>query len=157
MNRLFIYQDNHEEVKATYTDDKLQHSFNLENERLSIYVSSGQDGVSFEITKTDLQEGIIGSYALKSLPNPDAGKAKTTYSYSSQEGSGSIYFSQANFIEGSVIVTDYNVKHSLISGKFEVKLKDVADPALTSPTPTPRRCDVIVTGEFKNARLTSNP
>ncbi len=157
MDRTFMYHDTHETKAVSYTSDDLQSGFLAENEKLTIYVGSGKDGISFEIAAADLVNGYLGTYTLKSLPNPENGKAKTTYSYSTSGASGSVMFSQANTMTGSVEITGYNEKHNIISGTFELTMENVPDPTATSPTSNPRRCDVTVTGSFENAKLTSNP
>ncbi|WP_242928187.1 hypothetical protein [Pontibacter vulgaris] len=156
MDRTFMYHDTHETKAASYASDDLQSGFLTGNEKLTIYVGSEKDGISFEIADADLISGYVGNYTLKSLPNPENGKAKITYSYSTSGTSGSVMFSQANTMIGSIEITDYNEKHNLISGAFELRMEDVPDPTATSPT-NPRRCDVTVTGTFENAKLTSNP
>ncbi|NDK54370.1 DUF6252 family protein [Pontibacter fetidus] len=152
MHRAFMYHDNHETKNATYTSANLQSAFLTENERLTIYVGGDKDDISFEIAEADLPSGYVGNYVLKSLPNPDNGKAKTSYSYATSPTSGSVFFSQANAMNGSVEITNYNEKHQLISGTFELTMENVPDPTATSPT-NPRSCDVTITGTFANAKL----
>lgn len=157
MARNFMYHDTHETVAANYKTEDLQTAFVTENEQLTIYLDSGTDGVSFEIEEEKLSSGYVGNYTLQTLPNPDAGDANATFIYKTSAGSGSAYFSKANFIYGIVKITTYDQKHQLISGTFQLKMDDVPDPTITLPTSNPRRCDVTVTGTFENAKLTINP
>ena len=157
LDRSFMYHDIHELKAASYTTDDLQTAFLIENESLTVYMDSGTDGVSFRISEAKLLSGYVGEYTLQTLPNPDNGDANTTYVYKNGATSGSVYFSQANYINGSIEITDYNEKYNLISGTFEMTMEDVPDPTLTTATPTPRRCDVTITGNFENARLITNP
>lgn len=157
LDRTFMYHDTHETKAATYETKDLQTAFVIENDQLTLFLDSGTDGVSFEIEEDKLTSGYVGEYSLKSLPNPDNGDANTTYFYKNSAPSGSAYFGQANFINGSVEITNYNEKHKLISGTFELTMQDVPDPTITYPTPNSRRCDVTVTGTFENAKLTTNP
>lgn len=156
MERTFMYHDNHETKQASYTTDDCQTGFVKDDGKLTVFIDAGADAISFQIDEEDLADGYIGNYTLMSLPNPDNGKAKTTYSYSITQTSGNAYFSQANYMGGSFKITDYNEKHNLISGTFELTMEDVPDPTLTSSTPAPRRCDVTVTGTFENAKLSTN-
>jgi hypothetical protein len=157
MERTFMYHDNHETKHASYLSKDIVSGFVKDDGKLTVYLSSDADGISFEIAEADLTDGYIGVYTLKSLPNTANGKASTTYSYSKSGTSGSAYFSEANTMNGAIEITNYNDKHNLISGSFELTMKDVSDPTLTAPTTNPRKCDVTVTGTFVNAKLTSNP
>lgn len=157
MERTFMYHDNHETKQASYLSKDIVSGFVKDDGKLTVYVSSGADGISFEIAEADLTNGYVGVYTLKSLPNPANGKANTTYSYSQSGTSGSAYFSQANTMSGAIEITNYNEKHNLISGTFELTMVDVADPTLTAPTTNPRKSDVTVNGTFENAKLTTNP
>lgn len=157
MERTFVYHDTHETKKANYTTADFNTGIKLENDQLTIYLAAEPDEVAFEVKKADLLNGYVGVYSLKTLPNPETGKANTTYIYDNNDGSGSAFFSQGNFIGGELKITEYNKQHNLISGTYNLTMQDVPDPMLKAPTSNPRRCDVTVTGTFKNGVLITNP
>ncbi|WP_162426302.1 hypothetical protein [Pontibacter pudoricolor] len=89
MQRTLMYHDTREMKKANYTTADFNSGISLENNKLTIFLAAEPDEIAFEIDETDLLNGYVGVYSLKSLPDPETGKAKTTYIYDNGDGSGS--------------------------------------------------------------------
>ncbi|MEJ8802403.1 hypothetical protein [Pontibacter sp. H249] len=132
---------------ASLDTDRLTLSF-------SIPAHVGPDAISFSINKQQVIAGYVGTYTLKSLPNPANGAANVQYTYKKDSNSATMYLSNSSTMEGHFTITAYNAKHKLISGSYEVKLKQAFDPKANQINQTDtRRCDITIQGEFTNVKI----
>ena len=131
-------------------------SLDIERLVVSFSVPShvGRDAIAFSISKPQITVGYVGTYALKSLPNPATGAADVRYSYRKDANSYSIYLSNSSTMEGHFTITAYDAKHKLISGSYEVKMKQAFDPKANQINQTDiRRCDITIQGNFTNVKI----
>ncbi|WP_018478033.1 hypothetical protein [Pontibacter roseus] len=158
LNRTFDFKNADEDEKATYTLGAFESHLVLENGKLELAFSpaapTGKDALVFKIKSTDIPSGYVGKYSVKSLPETEAGKAETTYYHYLGTGGGSALMSGGNTMAGEVEITAFDTQNQLASGKFEITMPDAYDPTRYNPNlDDARKCDITVTGFFKNLRL----
>ena len=129
----------------------------LDSERLlvgfSVPAHVGPDAIAFSIDKQQLAAGYQKVYSLKSLPS-GSGAVDVRYSYRKDASSYSIYLSNSSTMEGHFTITAYDAKHKLISGSYEVKMKQAFDPKASEVSlENTRRCDITIQGNFTNVKI----
>ncbi|MBC5991789.1 hypothetical protein [Pontibacter cellulosilyticus] len=131
----------------------------LDTERLvaSFIIPShiGRDAIAFSINKPQVAAGYVGTYALKSLPDPATGAVDVRYSYRKDGNTYSVYLSSSSTMEGHFTITAYDAKHKLISGNYEMKMRRAFDPKASEVSlENTRRCDITIQGTFTNVKIT---
>ncbi|MFD2516048.1 hypothetical protein ACFSRY_19400 [Pontibacter locisalis] len=161
MSRTFSYAYNEPQSAeiASYSTWSVETYSSLEEERLNITFSglpklADTDVIHFNISKLQLLGNYIGSYALKSLPNPAAGAAQVRYTYRRDGNSSSIIESTFSTMDGHFTISSYDAKNKLISGSYEIRIKEAVDPKRYDiAEPLIRRCDITLRGSFANVKV----
>jgi hypothetical protein len=161
MERKFNFEESTEEDKITYTLGLPEMKLLSDDEKLEIMFAparpAGKDAVVFRIKKSELANGYIGTYKIRSLSNGKSGHSDLTYYHYYNKTGSTALFSSGNRMEGNIEIKSYNASTGLASGSFVVNIKNVTDPASKEINPArPRKCDVVVTGEFSNLKLVNS-
>ncbi|UOQ78648.1 hypothetical protein MUN84_08970 [Hymenobacter sp. 5516J-16] len=143
----------------SYTQQTLSGAAVLEEKRfyLNFVAPEGVDRVNFEVPRTALSPGLTGTYPVLSRSN-SGGVVPALYVYYrvnvATSLSGSLYYSAQNQAQGQLTITAYDATRKLISGTYEMQLTNIHDP-LEGPLPssTALRCDVNLTGSFKDLKV----
>jgi hypothetical protein len=158
MERTFDYLDSSEEETVNYMMGTSEMQLTSDDEKLEIMFAPkrpvGNDIVVFKIKKSDLYNGYVGTYKIKSLSNGKSGKSELTYYHYHNNTSRSALFSTGNKMEGHIEIKSYNTTTGLATGSFVVNIKDVVDPiSFETNPPKPRKCDINIEGDFNNFKL----
>ncbi|MCR5888497.1 hypothetical protein LRS06_12110 [Hymenobacter sp. J193] len=144
----------------SYPSGYVQHQAILNDELLYVHFDAkeGRDAVNFTVERSQLNASIVGTYSLKSMPNPEAGAAEVRYVYYRENKPGnisaSIYDSNNSGMSGQLTVTAYDAKRHLLSGSYELRMKNISDPNDTSWDPTDKeRCDLTLWGSFTDLSI----
>ncbi len=123
---------------------------------LSVDAPKGQDYIGFTVPRSALSPDLLGSYSLLSLQAPGA-SVDTWYTYwtvrTSSVSAAHIYLSKNSNMQGRLLITAYDSQRRLLSGSFEMRMADLADPTEEIASSNPRRCTLDVTGTFTNLKL----
>lgn len=118
------------------------------------------DGVAFKIDKVYLQQGLERTYNLDAQTAPAVVSARYNYMFQKAEGGfwSSIHETTTGLkMEGTLTITDYNAERKLISGAYNMIIKDlVNDPTQISnsnPIDPINLNTVTVNGTFTNLKL----
>ncbi|WP_299708649.1 hypothetical protein [uncultured Pontibacter sp.] len=158
MERTFDYLGSEETDRMVYTLSLSEMQLLSDDDRLEVMFAPTKpvrkDAIVFNIRKTDLKNGYVGTYSLKSLSTNKSGKAELTYYHYHNKTSSNALFSVGNQMEGNFEIKTYNASTGLASGSYVVNIKNVTDPTAYETNPsTPRKCDIILRGEFNNLKL----
>lgn len=161
MERSFLYFESEEEDRAVYSLSQREMQLASDEEKLQIDFEpsrpTANDALVFTIKQSDLLQGFVGTYAIRSLSNNKKGRADITYYHYYNKTSKSALFSSGNRMEGQLEINTYNAATGLASGSFEVTISSVTDPASYESNPSkPRKCNIVLKGSFNNLKLTSN-
>lgn len=124
----------------------------------SVNNSTG-DALLLSISASNLEAGLVKTYTFdQATPS----SLQVRYVYSSRQSSGDIWSSITDsrlgvVFEGKLIITEYDSKRKLISGRFEIVAKNlINDPTVQSvgqPIDPINQCDLTVSGSFKYVKL----
>jgi hypothetical protein len=158
MERTFDYLESKEEDRVVYTLNLSEMQLLSDDGKLEVMFAptrpAKKDALVFNIKKTDLKNGYVGVYKIKSLSNNKSGQAELTYYHYHNKTSSNALFSVGNKMEGNFEIKTYNASTGLASGSYEVNIKNVTDPTAYETNPlTPRKCDIMLRGEFNNLKL----
>lgn len=118
------------------------------------------DGIAFKIDKAYLQQGIERAYNLDAQTAPAVASAR--YNYMVQKADGGFWSSihetsMGLKMEGNLTITDYNAERKLLSGSFNMVIKDlINDPTKISnsnPIDPINLNTVTIIGTFTNLKL----
>jgi hypothetical protein len=155
LERVLYYPASAISAGVSYAPADVNASGRLATELLLSFSSArGQDAITFTLPVARLTADLVGSYALQSQPTPAAGIAQVAYTLtltgSATSLSGRLYLSNANRLEGQVVLTAYDPHRRLLSGTYTVKLNDIDDPYSSTPS---QRCNLTLQGSFANLPL----
>lgn len=158
MEREFDFLESTETDKASYTLGLSEMQLLSDDDKLEIMFAPtrpvGKDAVVFKIKKSELANGYIGTYTIRSLSNGKAGNSDLTYYHYYNKTGSTALFSSGNSMEGNIEIKSFDSATGLASGSFVVNIKNVTDPASNEINPAkPRKCDIAVKGEFHNLKL----
>ncbi|GAB3826504.1 hypothetical protein [Hymenobacter jeollabukensis] len=160
MNRVFYYPSNATSAGISYAPADVKASGRLTADQLllSFEPEAGQDAVSFTLPIARLTAGLTGTYALQSLPTPASAIAQVAYTFTANRSAagsnGRLFLSNANYMDGQVVITAYDQQRRLLSGSYTLKMNDIIDPfssAMSSPPAL--RCNLTLNGSFENLPL----
>jgi hypothetical protein len=98
-----------------------------------------------------VKPGFVGTYGLQSFSDPQAGEAKVSFIHYTSDSGGNIFDSQFNTLTGSYQITAYDASHQLISGRYDLVIKEASDPyAPAEERFNPKKIDITISGTFKN-------
>lgn len=157
MDRTFDYLESDEADRVFYTLSLSEMQLLSDDEKLEMIFAPDKpvrmDAVVFNIKKTELKNGFVGQYKIKSLTNR-TGQAELTYYHYHNKTNSNALFSVGNQMEGSFEIETYNASTGLASGRYVVNIKNVTDPKAYKNNPLiPRKCDITLSGEFNNLKL----
>jgi hypothetical protein len=158
MERTFDYLESEEEDRVVYTLNLSEMQLLSDDDRLEVMFAptrpAKKDALVFNIRKSDLKNGYVGLYKIKSLSNNKSGQAELTYYHYHNKTSSNALFSVGNQMEGNFEIKTYNASTGLASGSYVINIKNVIDPTAYENNPVkPRKCDITVKGEFNNLKL----
>ncbi|MBD1396066.1 hypothetical protein H9Q13_02720 [Pontibacter sp. JH31] len=158
MERKFKYLETTVDEKITYTLGLSEMHLLSDDDKVEIMFAptrpAGKDALVFKIKKSDFANGYIGTYQIRSILNGKSGKSDLTYYHYYNKTGSTALFSTGNSMEGNIVIKTYDAATGLASGSFEVNIKNVLDPASNEINPIkPRKCDIVLTGEFNNLKL----
>ncbi|MCC3159948.1 hypothetical protein LJ737_22100 [Hymenobacter sp. 15J16-1T3B] len=114
------------------------------------------DGLRLTLLPARVKPGIVGTYTLQSTTAP-GNDAEVSYYHNQHTGTtrwGNTYTSANTDFQGQLVITAYDARRHLLSGRYEVRLPDVADPDNPALTDAGKaRCRVTVSGSFENMRV----
>ncbi len=129
-------------------------------QELSLYFApkEGLDAISFLIAADKLTAGVLGTYSLKSQPDPNPGAVTTRYTLYSKNTTGSsagvIYGSSWNIMLGELKITSYDASRRLISGSYSLQMDNLPNPFDGGVNNTEKEhCNLKVTGTFTHVKL----
>jgi hypothetical protein len=112
-----------------------------------------REAISFSFVRAKLPANLVGTYTFKTKQD-DAPDVDFAYRIEITDRRGSSNWVYDRLIyspTGSLIVTAYDAKHRLVSGRFEVNVPNASDPFALYSTDIPRRCNLSLQGTFTNA------
>jgi hypothetical protein len=155
LNRSFTYPDD-ARLEATYKADTIKVQVSNTEQEFHFYTgvkpvdgksAAGNDHVNFVVASGQLKQGFVGNYSLKSFTTPQAGEAKVSYIHYTSESGGNIFDSQFNTITGSFEITAYDAQNKLISGHYNLDIREASDPYERL---NPKKINIVLSGTFKN-------
>jgi hypothetical protein len=157
LERTFDYTETKETDRAVYTLSLSDMQLLSDDGKLEVMFApinpARKDALVVNINKKELKNGYVGAYKIKSL-SYKAGQAELTYYHYHNKTSSNALFSVGNDMQGSFEIKTYNATTGLASGTYEVNIKNVTDPTAYETNPlTPRKCDIMLRGEFNNLKL----
>ncbi|MBX0334740.1 hypothetical protein K3G39_15980 [Pontibacter sp. HSC-14F20] len=158
MERSFNYIESAEQEKAVYSLSLREMVLSSDEDKLQINFApsrpAGNDALVFSIKQSELFNGFIGTYPIRSLSNNKRGRADITYYHYYNKTSKSALFSSGNRMEGQIEIKAYDSTTGLASGSFEVTISNVTDPTSYEDNPAkPRKCNITLRGNFNNLKL----
>ena len=113
-----------------------------------------EDHVDVVIPVSKLKTGLVGTYVLASQPNTSGGDALMTYLRpGSVDAYSNVYTSNANQLDGNLVITEYDAQRHLISGRYTVRFVNVKGPfsflSINSAGDPRRDGDLTVNGTFQ--------
>ncbi|RTQ48492.1 hypothetical protein EJV47_16100 [Hymenobacter gummosus] len=160
MDRMFYYPVSLTSAGISYAPADVKATGRLTTDQLllSFGPEAGQDAVDFVLPVARLTAGLTGTYALQSLPTPATGVVQVAYTFTtSRTGSGTsgrLFLSNANYMDGQVVITAYDQRRRLLSGNYTVRMNDISDPYSTAmSSPPAARCNLTLNGSFENLPL----
>jgi hypothetical protein len=169
LTRTITYSTSADVKTASYDADyKMETHTSVEDGYLSLIFlavpktnDSAGDGIVFHIAQSNLQSGPVKTYYYKGQ-TPNILFSRYSYTYMRTDGSiwGSLTDSNMgdNF-EGTLTIDQYDAARKLISGHYNVQIKNlINDPTVNSTsTPSPDyRVNVALTGSFENVKIVAN-
>lgn len=154
--RSFTYPANSDYNNGhVYTQKSLTSMATLDATELTLGFGApeGKDDVSFTIPKTALAAGWQGTYELRSTAAPQ-GPVKLWYFYTvstTPSGTQGRIFSYPT--QGQLRITSYDAQRQLLSGSYQLRVDDVADPTSGSLGGNGRRCNIEISGTFVNVKV----
>jgi hypothetical protein len=143
------------QMRATVTDGKLS----LIMDASPATNNSGGDAIAFTIDAKHFGTGLVGSY---DYVNTNARILSTRYTYTFKNGPGDIWGSMLDLntglkYTGILHILQYDAAKKLISGSFDVYVKDlINDPtkrSTASPIDLADYCHLNVSGNFTNLKV----
>ncbi|MBJ6143943.1 hypothetical protein [Hymenobacter sp. BT559] len=112
-----------------------------------------REAISFSFVRAKLPANLVGTYTFKTKQDdgPDVDFAYRIEITDRRGSSNWVYDRLIYSPTGSLIVTAYDAKHRLVSGRFEVNVPNASDPFALYSTDIPRRCNLSLQGTFTNA------
>ena len=160
MTRTQDYLGDRTDAGITYTHATMSGQGRLANQELSLYFApkEGLDAISFVVAANKLATGMVGTYTLKSQPDPTLGVVVTRYTLYSKNTTGSstgtIYDSSWSLMPGELKITSYDAQRGLISGSYTLQMDNIPDPFDGRLGSTEKEhCNLKVTGAFTNLKL----
>lgn len=158
MERSFHYLESAEEEKVVYSLSLREMQLLSDDQKLQIDFAparpAANDALVFSINQSDLLNGYVGTYPIRSLSNNKKGRADITYYHYYNKTSKSALFSSGNRMEGKIEISAYNAATGLANGSFEVTISNVTDPTSYESKPDkPRKCNITLSGKFNNLKL----
>ncbi len=121
------------------------------------------DGVWFTLDKTFLQQGLAGNYNLDAQTAPAVTSARYNHMWQKENGGfwASIHETSMGLkMEGILNISSYNAERKLISGYFNLVIKDlISDPMRYDGPSTidPQKLNTVtVTGTFDNVKIATD-
>jgi hypothetical protein len=157
LSRTLLYE-NGTVQGVVYPANVIQASSFSNTEGLTFYAGvdapNGNDHISFRVAPEKLRAGYIGTYTFKSVANAGSGDAVVRYSHATSATSSAIFDSSFSRIEGSYEIRQYDARHKLISGIYQVVIPQALDPYRGTTTQgNPGKVDITVTGTFRNVAV----
>ncbi|MBX0291362.1 hypothetical protein K3G63_12990 [Hymenobacter sp. HSC-4F20] len=118
-----------------------------------------EERVDFLLPKSKHKNGLVGMYTLSSQPDPGQGDMLVTYERPPYAPGVFLnkYSGNTHVVEGSFIITEYNVGRQLISGSYIFTIRNTKDPyvylATGSGADVRRDCTIKGYGTFKEIPL----
>lgn len=154
-NRSFDYSGTGLRRDTTYAPNALQSHAHIDSELfvLSVQPNSSREYLNLRIKRSQLPGSLVGVHSLD-----NAGIVDTRYQYrfpNTRTGSvGNLVSTENATTRGTLTITSYDPTSNLLAGTYEVHFVGVTDPTATSLSPSPvRRCDVKLTGSFRNVKM----
>jgi hypothetical protein len=167
--RTVVYTNqNNLQITASYNNNQLlQTRANIDGNQLvvGLYVMPLQpgntgDGIFFRIDKSFLQQGLQNTYAVGGQTTPAVQNTRYTFMVEKPEGGfwSSIHETGMGLqMQGSLTITEYNANRKLMSGTFNVVIKDlISDPLNYNRVSTidPINLNTVtLSGTFTNVKL----
>ena len=124
--------------------------------------ASAGDGIAFCIDAAHLQNGLAKTYNL-SAQAPVVISCRYSYTYRKDDGNSWSSFTDTGIgtiFEGTLVIDNYDAARKLISGSFNVLIKNlINDPTKNntgSPIDPKDLCNVSVAGSFQHIKLVLN-
>lgn len=159
LSRAFTYP-NDLRLEAAYEADTIKAEVSHTREEFHFYSgvkpvggksAAGNDHINFVVAAAQLKQGFVGTYALKSFTTPQAGEAKVSYVHYTSENGGNVFDSQFNTLSGSFEITAYDARNKLVSGQYQLTIREVSDPyAPVAERFNPKKIAIAMSGTFKN-------
>lgn len=118
------------------------------------------DGVAFKIDKSYLQQGLAGTYHLDAQTAPAVLSARYNHMWQKENGGfwSSIHETSMGLqIEGTLTITTYQADRKLLSGSFNMVIKDLVSDPMRYDGPSTidpmKLSTVTLTGTFSNLKL----
>ena len=118
------------------------------------------DGIFFKIDKSFLQQGLTGAYSVSGQTIPAVQSTRYIHMVEKPEGGFWSSINETNMgvqMEGTFNITSFDAKRQLLSGYFNVVIKDlISDPLNYNRVSTidPANLNTVtITGTFSNVKL----
>lgn len=118
------------------------------------------DGVAFKISKSFLQGGLTGTYHLDAQTAPAVLSARYNHMWQKENGGfwSSIHETSMGLqIEGTLTIATYNADRKLLSGSFQMVIRDLISDPMRYDGPSTidpmKLSTVTLTGTFTNLKL----
>ncbi|MGV3639950.1 MAG: hypothetical protein ACO1NZ_05475 [Adhaeribacter sp.] len=159
LNRSFTYPDD-ARLEAAYQADTIKVQVVHTEQEFHFYTgvkpvggksAAGNDHINFVVPAAQVKQGFVGAYSLKSFTTPQAGDAKVSYIHYTSENGGNVFDSQFNTLAGSFEITAYDARNKLVSGQYQLTIREVSDPyAPVAERFNPKKITIAMSGTFKN-------
>ncbi len=143
---------------VTYTQKTLDGSGTLTDTGLKLLFSeqNAPDDLAMEVPKAALTNALNGTYALNTRTNP-SGVADVRYIFTRINTPGQtsgVIVGKFSLAGGQLVVTQYDSERRLVSGSFEVRYEDLADPTDGRFSDSDKlHCTLKMVGSFNNLKL----
>lgn len=118
------------------------------------------DGVWFTLNKAFLQQGLVGSYNLDAQTAPAATSVRYNHMWQKEAGGfwASIHETSMGLkMEGTLHITQYNADRQLVSGYFNLVIKDLISDPMRYDGPSTidplKQNNITLTGTFNHIKL----
>lgn len=148
-----------EKEQAEQPAAQLRGSAQLTATTLEITVAADpEEQLVLSVPRGELTSDFIGQYPLRDPTLPGAGTVGASYTYFAPAGTSrqpQLYHNAAPATYpcgGTLLVSDYDAKHDLISGSYHVDYSFVPNPKLLADN-RPDNWQITLEGDFKNLKI----
>jgi len=167
--RTIVYPNqNNATHKASYSGNvTVNASARIENNLIYLglvamppYNGSTGDGIYFTLHKSFLDKGLVGNYNLDAQTAPAATAVRYNHMWQKENGGfwASIHETSMGLkMEGTLNISAYNAERQLISGSFNLMIKDLISDPMRYDGPSHidplKQSNITLTGTFENVKL----